>query len=91
MRVFERLVGLGSLECLKAFLIHQQVVFPISSGGVRLIFLKVIALITYLGCWALFVLFISSMFFLDFCPYLLAMIGANSLGPFFFQVQLKSM
>jgi len=91
MRVFERLVGLGSLECLKAFLIHQQVVSPISSGGVRLIFLKVIALITYLGCWALFVLFISFMFFLDFCPYLLAMIGANSLGPFFFQVQLKSM
>ncbi len=91
MRVFERLVGLGSLECLKAFLIHWQVAFPISSGGVGLISLKVIVLVTYLGCWALFVPFISSMFFLDFCPFLLEVIGASSLGPFFFQIHLKLM
>jgi len=40
MRVFERLVGLGSLECLKAFLIHQQVVSPISSGGCKVDFFE---------------------------------------------------
>ncbi len=32
MRVFERLVGLGSLESLEAFLIHWQVAFPNFSG-----------------------------------------------------------
>jgi hypothetical protein len=32
MRVFEKLVGLGSLECFEAFLIHRQVAFPIFSG-----------------------------------------------------------
>ncbi len=82
MIIFEKLVGLGSLECFKAFLIHQDVAFPISSGGVRLIFSEVIALITYLGSWALFVPFVSSMFFLDFCPFLVEVIGASSLRPF---------
>jgi hypothetical protein len=45
MGVFERL--LGSLECPKAPLVHWQVAFPNSNGGIRLISCEVIALIAY--------------------------------------------
>ncbi len=44
MGVFERFLGSGSLECFKAFIVHRQVAFLISSGGIRLIFLEIIAL-----------------------------------------------
>jgi hypothetical protein len=62
MGVFEKLLGLGSLECFEAFLVHLHVVFPISSGGIGLIFLEVIALVAYFGSWALGVIVITSMF-----------------------------
>jgi hypothetical protein len=45
MGVFERLLGLGSLECFEALLVHQHVVFPNSSGGHKVDFLEVIVLI----------------------------------------------
>jgi hypothetical protein len=65
MGIFERFLGSGSLECLKAFLIYQQVPLPIFSGVVGLISLKVIAPTAYVGSWALIVLIISSKFLLD--------------------------
>jgi hypothetical protein len=53
MKDFGRLLGSSSLECPEAFLVYQQVVFPIFSGGIKLISLEVIALIAYMGSWAL--------------------------------------
>jgi hypothetical protein len=47
MGIFERFLGLGSLECPEAFLVYQQVAFPICSGVVQLISLKVIAPTAY--------------------------------------------
>jgi hypothetical protein len=90
MKVFERLVGLCSLECFEAFLVHRQVAFPISSGGIRLIVLEVIALIAYSESWALIFPIITSMFLFDFFPFLLEVIDASNLGLFPFQVRLKS-
>jgi hypothetical protein len=49
MGVFERLLGLGPLECSEALLICQHVVFSIFNGGVGLIYLKVITFVAYLG------------------------------------------
>jgi hypothetical protein len=49
MKVFEKKLGLNSLECLETHLVFHQVVFPIFNEGVRLISSKIIALITYLG------------------------------------------
>ncbi len=65
--------------------------FPISSGGVRLISLEVIVLVTYLGSWGLVALVITSKFLLDFCLFLLEAIGVSRLGPLLFQVHLKSL
>jgi hypothetical protein len=47
MKNFERFLGLGSLECLEAFLIYQQVALPICSGVVGLISLTVIVPTAY--------------------------------------------
>jgi len=74
----ERFLGLGSLECPKAFLIYQQVAFPISSGVAGFISLKVIAPTTYVGRWALIVFIITSKFLLDSHSFLLEAIGANN-------------
>ncbi len=40
MQVFERLLSPCSFECPKAPLVHQQVLFPISSGGIGLVFVE---------------------------------------------------
>jgi len=53
MKDFGKLLGSSSLECPKAFLVRQQVVFPIFSGGIKLISLEVITSIAYMGSWAL--------------------------------------
>jgi hypothetical protein len=53
MKDFGRLLGSSSLECPEAFLVRRQVVFPIFSGGIRLISLEVIASFAYMGSWAL--------------------------------------
>jgi hypothetical protein len=82
MGIFEELLGLNSLKCFEALLVHQHVVFPISNAGIRLIFWEVIALVAYWGSWALVVLVITSMFLLDFCPFLLEVIGVSNLRPF---------
>ncbi len=89
MRVFERLLGPSSLECLEALLDCSHAVFPISSGGVRLISLEVITLAIYLGSWALIALVIAFKFLLDFRLFLLEAIGASSLGPLLFQMHLR--
>jgi hypothetical protein len=80
--VFERLLGLGSLEYPEAPLIHRHVIFPISSGGIGLIYIEVIALATYLGSWALTTLVITFRFLLVYCSFLLEAIGVNGSGPF---------
>jgi hypothetical protein len=43
MRVFEKKLGLSSLECLETILVLRQMAFPIFSGGIRLISSKIIA------------------------------------------------
>jgi hypothetical protein len=45
MGVFEKLLGLGFLECPEALIIQQQVAFPIFSGGISLTSMEVIVLI----------------------------------------------
>ncbi len=50
-------------------LVYRQVILPISSGGIRLISSKVIALIAYLGSWALVTFIIASKFLLDFSSF----------------------
>jgi hypothetical protein len=75
MGVFERILGLGSLECPEAPFNHRHVVLPIFSGGIRFISLEAIAPAIYLGSWALVTFVIASRF-------LLHAIGANGLGPF---------
>jgi hypothetical protein len=90
MGVFLKLLGLGSLECPKAPLVHPQVALTIFNGGIRLTSSNVIALTTYLGSWALITSVIASKFLLDFCPFLLKAIGANSSGSLPLQTHLKS-
>ncbi len=80
----------SSLKCFEALLICQQVALLISSGGVWLIYLEVIALTTYLGNWALKAPITAFGFLLDFHMLLLEAIGASSLRPCPFQVHLKS-
>jgi hypothetical protein len=53
MKDFGKLLGSSSLKCPKAFLVRRHVVFPIFSGGIKLISLEVIASIAYMGSWAL--------------------------------------
>ncbi len=75
MGIFERLLGSGSLECLEALLVCRHVVLPVCSGGIRLISLKVIVLVAYLGSWTLVTFVITSRFLLE-------VIGVNSSRPF---------
>ncbi len=91
MEIFERLLGVGSLDCLEVLLVHQQVVLPISSGGVWSISLEVITLIAYLGNWAIIALVITSKFLLDFHQFLLEAIGVSNSRPLLLQTHLKSM
>jgi hypothetical protein len=90
MGVFKKLLGLDSLKCPKALFVHQHVVCPIFSEGIRLIFSKVIILVTCLGSWTLLALVIAFRFLLNFRPFLLEMIGVNNLGPLPFQAHLRS-
>jgi hypothetical protein len=90
MGVFERLVGPCSLDCFEAPLVCQHVALSISSGGVALISLKVIVPTTYLRSWALVTPIITSKFLLDFCLFLLKVIGVNNLRPLPFQAHLRS-
>lgn len=87
---FYKLFGLCSLQYLQAFLVHWQVAFPISSGGIWLISLKVIVQATYLGSWAWVAHVIAFKFLLDFCTFLLEMIVVNNLGALLFLIHLKS-
>jgi hypothetical protein len=82
MGIFEKLLGLGPLECPKALLIHQQVALPISSGGIGFISLEFIVLAIYLKSCALITLVIASKFLLDSHSFLLEAIGASNLWPF---------
>ncbi len=91
MGIFERFLGPSSLECPKALLVRWQMAFPIFNGGIRLMSSKFIALVTYLGSWALVAFVITSRFLLHSRPFLLEGIGANNLRPFLFQTHLKSM
>jgi hypothetical protein len=81
MGVLERLLGLGSLEHLEALLILGIWLFHFD-GGIGLISLEVITLVTYLKSWALVDFVISSKFLLDFHLFLLDVIDANRLGSF---------
>jgi len=60
------------------------VALPISSGGLGLISLQVIALVAYMGSWGLVALIIASKFLFYFRLFLLEVIGASNLGSFFF-------
>jgi hypothetical protein len=82
-------LSLGSLKCPKGLLVHQQVALTIFIGGIGLISLNIIALATYLMSWALVTSIIASRFLLDFHPFLLKAIGANSLGSLPFQAHLR--
>jgi hypothetical protein len=81
MGVFKRLLGLNSLECPEAPIVRRQVALSISNGGIGLISLKVITRSTYIGSQALVTPIMASMILLDFFPFLLEAIGANSLKP----------
>ncbi len=60
----------------------------ISNEGIRLIFSKVIAPITYLKSWALVTHVIIFKFLLDSHLFLFGTIGVNSSKPFLFQEHL---
>lgn len=72
---FEKLLCMGSLECFQVPLVHRQVCFFISNGGLSFIFVKGIVLMAYLGNWALVALVIASRFMLDF--HILLLEGIN--------------
>jgi len=78
MGVFERLLDPCSLKWLEAFLIHQQVVFPIYNKGTRLISFEVIGPTTYLGSWAIVAFTRTFKFLMDSCPFLEAIGASNS-------------
>jgi hypothetical protein len=82
--VFERLLGLGLLECPEALHVCQYVALHVFSGGSGLISSEVIALVAYMGSWGLVTLIIASKFLLYFRSFLLEVIGANNLGSLFF-------
>jgi len=80
---------LGSWDCPHVLLVHQQASLPIFQGGINFIFTKFIALVAYLGNWALVAPIIITRFLVDHCPFLLKAIGANNFGPFPFHAHLK--
>jgi hypothetical protein len=80
IKVFKWLLSPCFFKCLKAFLVHRQVSLPIFNGGIGIIYIETIALITYLGNWALVAHVIVFRLLLDSHPFLLEVIGANSLG-----------
>jgi hypothetical protein len=65
------------------------VALPISSGGIQLISLKVLAQVTYLGSWALVVHGIASRVFFYLCPFLLEMIVVSNLRPLLFLIHSR--
>lgn len=65
--------------------------FPIFSGGIRLISLKVITQIAYMGSWVLVAHVIASKFLLDLCAFLLEMIVVNKPKSFLFLIHLRLM
>jgi hypothetical protein len=77
--IFYKHLGLCSLQCLHAFLVHWKVALPIFSGGIWPISLKLITQIAYMWSWALVAHVITSRFLLDFCPFLLKMIVVNNI------------
>jgi hypothetical protein len=60
-------------------------------SGIGLIFVKVIALTSYLGSWGLVVLIIAFKFLQDNYPFLLGVIRANNLNPLPFQAHLSEL
>ncbi len=75
MGVFKRF-----LKYLETLFVHQHVILPISSGGIRLSF----------GSWALIALVITFKFLLNYHPFLLEVIGVSSLESLPFQAHLRS-
>jgi hypothetical protein len=90
IQVFKWLLCPGFFECLKTFLVHQQISLPIFNGGIVLICIKTIVLVTYLGNWALVAHVIVFRLLLNSRPFLLEAIGASNLGSFPFRVYLRS-
>lgn len=78
MGVFEKLLGLGSLECPKTLLVHQQVALLISNGGHKVDFFEGHCSSCLFGNWALVAPMIISKFLLDYHMFLLEVIGVNS-------------
>jgi hypothetical protein len=68
---------------------HQQAFLPIFCGGINFISTKFIALVSYLGNWALVAPIITIKFLVDHCPFLLEAIGVNNFSPFPFHAHLK--
>jgi hypothetical protein len=67
--MFGRFLGLGSFDSPKELLAHKQAYLPITFGGVRSISTSTIALIAYLGSWALIALIITIRFMVDQHPF----------------------
>jgi hypothetical protein len=82
MKDFERFLGLSSLECFEALLVHWRWFSLVLVGGVWLISLQVIVVIIYLGNWTLVALVIASRFLMDFHLFSLEVIDVSNLGPF---------
>jgi hypothetical protein len=77
MQVYEKVLGPSCFECLKAPLVHWEVMFPISSGSMGFISVKTIEPMIFLGSWALVTLDITFKFLLDLHSFLLEAIGAS--------------
>jgi hypothetical protein len=89
MGVFEKLLGLGSLESLEAFLLCQLVAIPIFNDNIRLISLEVIVPTIYLSYWAIIALITIFRLLLDLRSFFFEAIGVSSLGSFLFQAHLR--
>jgi hypothetical protein len=83
--VFGRFLCLGSFDSLKVLLVHKQAFLLVTFNGVEILLTSTIALIAYLGCWALIVSVITIRFMVGQCLFLLEDLARIDNNTFSFQ------
>jgi len=83
-RSFDNLKRILAFDNLKRVLAYKQVFLPITFGGIKLISMATITLVTYLGNWALVVSIIFVTFMVDQGPFLLKALHESTITPSFF-------
>jgi hypothetical protein len=83
--MFGRFLCLGFFDSPKIILVRKQASLPVTFNGAKILLTSTIALIAYLGCWALVVSVIAVRFMVDQCFFLLENLARIDNNTFPFQ------